>query len=905
MAFENLCMYCFEENGGADVCPHCGRDARAAVPQIQLLPGTLVYNERFLIGRALGQDASGIVYAALDTRRNVKIRIREYLPRDCARRLNSGEVVPEPGMEDQFEAGMRKLRASVEGVEDPAKRHFFFEENGTGYIAQRKNAGAADAGGDDDGEHPGRRTALVIGVAAALVLGVAIGVIALVNYFTNSTDTRTEAPKTSGLDIWQPPESPTPTPYASATFAAITDPTHSWMDFTNPDLSGGASDYATPTPAPTPTGGMDTSTTISSKSSTETIKKLQSLLVNLGWLDSSGVTGKYDDATRQAVKDFQQYMNDTYGIDPKLSVDGVAGPKTLTWLLKTDVSMKPTPTPAPVTPSPTQKGQIITEKSSAEEIKYVQLQLARLGILSMDDVNGTYDEKTRKAVLAFQQRVNDILQYDALDEDGVCGDRTLAYLDYYVDWWEKNQPTPAPTASAIPATVSVERLVIYEKASTGSAKLGTLQKGDTLNVQAISGSWARVEKGGRIGYCKKAGLTPTADVTPEPSASATVEPTATPDVTEVKFQATVVSATMTVYAASSTSSAQLGTLKAGTLVDVYAYEGDWAYIGVGDKRGFAKISCMSGSSYQELSTGDSGDAVQKLNVALLKLGYYDAIPSSKYDSATTAAVKRLQAAMNEAQTGTAGAALQRIIYAGNAPKSPILSMSLSKGDAGTNVQRIQQRLYALGYLSKSASVDADYGATTQKAVSLFQKAAGMTESGKADSSVIQKLYSASAPKLPSGTNPADVAETPAEDPDKGSTDNSPLSSEGRAKVETIVAAAKEKLGCKYVFASTGPNTFDCSGLVKYCYSKVGISIPHSAYSIGYGSATKIAYSGLVRGDIVCLNTLADSDLSDHVGIYLGGGQFIHASSGKAQVIISDLTSGYYNRVFSWGKRYIH
>lgn len=108
MAFENLCMYCFEENGGADVCPHCGRDARAAVPQIQLLPGTLVYNERFLIGRALGQDASGIVYAALDTRRNVKIRIREYLPRDCARRLNSGEVVPEPGMEDQFEAGMSK-----------------------------------------------------------------------------------------------------------------------------------------------------------------------------------------------------------------------------------------------------------------------------------------------------------------------------------------------------------------------------------------------------------------------------------------------------------------------------------------------------------------------------------------------------------------------------------------------------------------------------------------------------------------------------------------------------------------------------------------------------------------------------------------------------------------------------
>ena len=382
MAFENLCMYCFEETGGADVCPHCGRDARAAVPQIQLLPGTLVYNDRFLIGRALGQDASGIVYAALDTRKNVKIRIREYLPRDCARRLNSGEVVPEPGAEDQFEAGMNKLRASVEGVDDPAKRHFFFEENGTGYIAQRKSAGGSSFGDsvDEESDHRGARMAMVVGLAAVLVLAVAVGVIALVNYFTSSTDRRTEAPIATGQDIWQVPESPTPTPYAAATFAAITDPTHSWMDFTNPDLSGNASDYSKPTPAPTPKE-MGNST-INSKSDPETIKKLQTLLVNLGWLDASGVTGKYDDATKQAVKDFQQYMNDTFAIDPKLTVDGIAGKNTLTWLLKTDISMKPTPTPAPVTPSPTHMGKVINEYSSPEEIKYLQLQLMRLGILS-------------------------------------------------------------------------------------------------------------------------------------------------------------------------------------------------------------------------------------------------------------------------------------------------------------------------------------------------------------------------------------------------------------------------------------------------------------------------------------------------------------------------------------------
>ena len=143
MAYENKCMYCFEDLGGRDICPHCGHDSRAAVPQIQLLPGTLLHNGRFLVGRAMGQDASGIVYMAYDTKREATLRIREYLPRDSARRLNDGSVAPAAGAEEAFERGMQRLKASVEAVEDPKKRHFYFEENGTAYIAQRKSASSA------------------------------------------------------------------------------------------------------------------------------------------------------------------------------------------------------------------------------------------------------------------------------------------------------------------------------------------------------------------------------------------------------------------------------------------------------------------------------------------------------------------------------------------------------------------------------------------------------------------------------------------------------------------------------------------------------------------------------------------------------------------------------------------
>ena len=63
MAYENLCMYCFKDMGGEAVCPHCGRDSRAAVPQIQMLPGSLVYHDRFLVGRAL--DFGGVSLALL------------------------------------------------------------------------------------------------------------------------------------------------------------------------------------------------------------------------------------------------------------------------------------------------------------------------------------------------------------------------------------------------------------------------------------------------------------------------------------------------------------------------------------------------------------------------------------------------------------------------------------------------------------------------------------------------------------------------------------------------------------------------------------------------------------------------------------------------------------------------
>ena len=460
MAYEHLCMYCFKDLNGADVCPHCGKDSHAAVPQIQMLPGTLVYRDRFLVGRALGQDAGGIVYNALDTRKGGVIRIREYLPRNCAERLADGGVVPIAGMEDAFEAGMRKLRASVESVEDPRKRHFYFEENGTAYIAQRKNVKGTPMPDEDDFDDEDDRSrshvGLYIAIAAAIVVAVAIGIIWFLSSMSDPDDITINQPlpTVSAEATWMPEETPTPTPYATATFAALVDPELSWLDYTyNGDVEKEYEEKQNSvqnTKKPTIITDEDYDT-VGSSSSKAKVEELQERLARLGWLDYHEITGKYDSATRQAVKDFQNYVNNYCSPAKKLAVDGIAGEKTQQWLYNSSVSLtKPTPTPEPlVTPKP--DSAVIDANSSAREIRNLQRQLILLDLLPEGSADGKFGTATKQAIKKFQMRVNQIQGYDALEVNGVVDELTQAYLDYYVEDWlarqeEEDEPTPTPTA---------------------------------------------------------------------------------------------------------------------------------------------------------------------------------------------------------------------------------------------------------------------------------------------------------------------------------------------------------------------------------------------------------------------------------------------------------------------------
>ena len=125
--------------------------------------------------------------------------------------------------------------------------------------------------------------------------------------------------------------------------------------------------------------------------------------------------------------------------------------------------------------------------------------------------------------------------------------------------------------------------------------------------------------------------------------------------------------------------------------------------------------------------------------------------------------------------------------------------------------------------------------------------------------------------------------------------------------EELIAYAYTYLGTPYVYGGSSYSGTDCSGFTMYVFKQAGYSLPHSATSQWLsGMGTKIySISELQPGDLVFFNDPSRNKgkACSHAGIYIGNGKHIHASSANSGgVIISDMTSGYYNTYFVGGLR---
>lgn len=172
--------------------------------------------------------------------------------------------------------------------------------------------------------------------------------------------------------------------------------------------------------------------------------------------------------------------------------------------------------------------------------------------------------------------------------------------------------------------------------------------------------------------------------------------------------------------------------------------------------------------------------------------------------------------------------------------------SFQLGDTGREVVEIQQALASRGY---DVVVDGDYGPATKAAVADFQKDNNLEVDGEVGSHSYQALFHRAMPEHERQSYFADG--------------------------NGIIDLAQQFLGVPYVWGGSSPNGFDCSGFVQYVYAQKGIQLPRTA-DIQATAGRPVSKAELQPGDLVFF--AGDYVNISHVGIYVGNGQMIHASS---------------------------
>lgn len=194
-----------------------------------------------------------------------------------------------------------------------------------------------------------------------------------------------------------------------------------------------------------------------------------------------------------------------------------------------------------------------------------------------------------------------------------------------------------------------------------------------------------------------------------------------------------------------------------------------------------------------------------------------------------------------------------------AAPAPYGSQMLQVGSSGADVTKLQQDLRLLGFFNYPENTGY-YGEITATAVKKFQAASGLEQNGKVGATT-GPLIEAKAAKL-------------------------------RPATPKVVDTAMKYVGVPYQWAGNTPSGFDCSGYVTYVMAQYGVQVPRIAADMYAGGTSTAAPQ---PGDLVFFSTYGPG--ATHVGIFIGNGQFVSATSSHG-VKVDTLNGGY------WGARYL-
>lgn len=140
--------------------------------------------------------------------------------------------------------------------------------------------------------------------------------------------------------------------------------------------------------------------------------------------------------------------------------------------------------------------------------------------------------------------------------------------------------------------------------------------------------------------------------------------------------------------------------------------------------------------------------------------------------------------------------------------------------------------------------------------------------------------------------------------EKAPSQNQGSNQAGQGTVDQIINLAKQQLGKPYIYGAAGPNSFDCSGLTSWLYRSFGYTIQRGAAaqtSNGYS----VSKANLRPGDLVFFSNESSGGRVGHVGIYIGDGQIIHASTPQLGVRTDSLNSSWFINHYMGARRIIN
>lgn len=309
--------------------------------------------------------------------------------------------------------------------------------------------------------------------------------------------------------------------------------------------------------------------------------------------------------------------------------------------------------------------------------------------------------------------------------------------------------------------------------------------------------------------------------------------------------------------------------------------------------------------------GEESELVLAAQKRLYELGYMTSQPDGTYGKDTSVAISTFQRKNALIEDGYLGPDTRALLMSEEAKPN-----GLGLGDEGSMVTQVQRLLAKWGYIAESR-ITGYFGELTLNAVLAFQRRNNLDDDGTVGALTMAKLTSDNvrgpAPASSggsgsgSGSTGGSAGETSVASSGGGATGTTsaasgqtvptvPAATETTsASVTNLLAIARSKLGCPYVWGAKGPNTFDCSGFVYWCLNSAGVSQSYLTSS-GWRSVGKYSrvssYYDLQPGDIIVV--------SGHVGIISTDGNLIDASSSNGRVIERPLGSWWANNfIVGW------